>query len=161
MHFDLVDRVLDLSPERAVTIKHVSMAEEYLLDHFPGFPVLPGVMMIEALVQAARRVAGAAGVRDADRLVLSGVRALKYGKFVRPGETLRCAVELTGPPAVELAAGGGEGVGLGGGGGGGGGDWALEFRGEGRALPPGFGGASDEAPVAVAGKFTLRRLRLA
>jgi len=57
MHFDLVDRVLELAPDRIVTLKQVSAAEEYLQDHFPSFPVLPGVMMLEALVQAARRLA--------------------------------------------------------------------------------------------------------
>src|SRR5678809_98913 len=61
MHFDLVDRVLELTPERIVTLKQVSMAEEYLQDHFATFPVLPGVMMLEAMVQAGRRPAGDPG----------------------------------------------------------------------------------------------------
>ena len=56
MHFDLVDRVMELTPERIVTLKQVSMAEEYLQDHFATFPVLPGVMMLEAMVQAGRRL---------------------------------------------------------------------------------------------------------
>src|SRR5262245_9060147 len=56
MHFDLVDRILEQPPDRIVTLKHVTSAEEYLGDHFPSFPVLPGVMMLEAMVQAGRRM---------------------------------------------------------------------------------------------------------
>ena len=54
MRFHLVDRVLELEPgERIVAIKNLSLAEEYLADHFPGFPVMPGVLMLEAMTQAA------------------------------------------------------------------------------------------------------------
>lgn len=93
MHFDLVDAVLEQSPERIVTLKNVSAAEEYLQDHFPTFPVLPGVLMIEAMVQAARRLLAS---RDPalERHVLGQVRALKYGTFVRPGDAMRVEVVL-------------------------------------------------------------------
>ena len=63
MHFCLVDRILERSDDRIVTIKLVSNAEEYLRDHFPGFPVLPGVMMLEAMVQAGRALAASLGRR--------------------------------------------------------------------------------------------------
>ncbi|MFN9973837.1 MAG: hypothetical protein ACK58T_28485 [Phycisphaerae bacterium] len=46
MHFSLVDRVIEQSADRIVTLKHVSSAEEYLQYHFPSYPVLPGDMMI-------------------------------------------------------------------------------------------------------------------
>ncbi len=92
MHFALIDRVLERSPERVVAIKHVSAAEEYLQDHFPGFPVLPGVLMIEAVVQAGRELVRE---RTGDgRYVLGEARAIKYGTFVRPGETLRVEVSF-------------------------------------------------------------------
>jgi 3-hydroxyacyl-[acyl-carrier-protein] dehydratase len=95
MHFDLVDRVLEQSQSRIVTIKNVSAAEEYLQDHFPTFPVLPGVLMLEAMVQTARRLAESIpGTDRASPLVLGRVRALKYGRFVTPGDTIRIEVDL-------------------------------------------------------------------
>lgn len=68
--------------------KQVSMAEEYLGDHFPGFPVLPGVLMLEAAVQAAAWL-----VREWDQfqhavITLRSVRGIRYGAFVEPGSTL-------------------------------------------------------------------------
>ena len=54
MKFSLVDALVSLESGKSITmIKQVSLAEEYLADHFPDFPVLPGVMMLEAAVQAA------------------------------------------------------------------------------------------------------------
>lgn len=136
VHFDLIDRVLEQSDERIVTIKHVSAAEEYLQDHFPSFPVLPGVLMLEAMVQAGRRlVAGRGG--DA-RVVLGKVRALKYGRFVKPGSSLRVEVTLAKP----LEGG------------------AFDLKGEARLLDP-SAPADGEPPVAASGRFVLRPLRAA
>ncbi|MEL7238582.1 MAG: beta-hydroxyacyl-ACP dehydratase, partial [Planctomycetota bacterium] len=53
MRFHLLDRIDALSDTRIEATKQVSQAEEYLADHFPTFPVLPGVMMLEAATQAA------------------------------------------------------------------------------------------------------------
>ena len=93
MHFDLVDAVVSMDDASITTLKAVPQAEEYLQDHFPSFPVLPGVMMIEALTQAARRWLDEHG--DADtRYTLAGVKALKYGMFVKPGETMRVTVTV-------------------------------------------------------------------
>ncbi|MSR42252.1 MAG: beta-hydroxyacyl-ACP dehydratase [Phycisphaerales bacterium] len=91
MKFVLVDRFLSLDENAAVAVKNVTAAEEYLADHFPGFPVLPGVFMVEALTQAARAVLEKRGMH---RMVLGEVKALRYGSFVRPGETLRVEVTL-------------------------------------------------------------------
>lgn len=107
MRFELIDRVVDRQADSLTGIKTVSAAEEYLADHFPGFPVLPGVMMLEALVQAARLfVAGQADGRDAGGevsggqsgggwpLVVTQVRNVRYGNMVRPGQALVVRVTL-------------------------------------------------------------------
>ena len=89
MKFDLIDQVLEQDEKRIVTIKQVTLAEEYLADHFPSFPILPGVLMLEAMVQAASKLLAP----DGQRLVLGEVKAVKYGAMVRPGDSLR--VEVT------------------------------------------------------------------
>ncbi len=94
MRFELIDRVLDRQEDSLTGIKAVTAAEEYLGDHFPGFPVLPGVMMLEALVQAARLFV--AGLQDppALPLVLTQVKNVRYGNMVRPGQALTVRITL-------------------------------------------------------------------
>lgn len=94
MKFNLIDKIEQLTDERIVAVKHVSLAEEYLGDHFPTFPVLPGVMMLEAATQAAtwllhRRTNFAKSI-----VVLKEAKNVKYGNFVAPGNFLRLEVEL-------------------------------------------------------------------
>ena len=91
MHFCLVDAVLERSPERVVTVKNVSAAEEYLQDHFPGFPVLPGVMMLEALAQAAALLAfetQGSGVDDNSVYYFVGIDGARFKRPVEPGDQL-------------------------------------------------------------------------
>ena len=90
MKFLLIDQVLSRTDTSLTAIKNVTAAEEYLGDHFPGFPVLPGVFMLEALTQAARELLKGRG----KHLVLGQVKALRYGSFVRPGEALKVEVTL-------------------------------------------------------------------
>src|SRR6478672_7568140 len=96
MRFTLIDRVLELEPgKKIVAIKNLSLAEEYLADHFPGFPVMPGVLMLEALTQA-----GAWLIRDMEDfahslIILKQAKTIKYGSFVEPGRQLEVRVELT------------------------------------------------------------------
>jgi 3-hydroxyacyl-[acyl-carrier-protein] dehydratase len=141
MHFKLVDEVLEATPERAVGIKAVTLAEEYLQDHFPTFHVLPGVFMLEALVQTARLVLDARTAAEGAppvRMVLGGVRALRYGSFVRPGETLRTEVTLD--KANE--------------------DGSVSFKGTATVLRHAASGApATEPETAVSGRFTLRPIR--
>ncbi len=136
MRFNLVDAVLERSEGRIVTIKHVSSAEEYLQDHFPGYPVLPGVMMLEAMVQAARLIADPDDKADPP-LVLGQVRGLKYGRFVRPGASLR--VEVT---FLKEAQGG------------------KEFKAEALLIEPGRAATGETSGVAASGRITLRPARV-
>ena len=94
MRFDLIDQVLERDEDRIVAVKNVTLAEEYLADHFPGFAVFPGVMMLETLVQAGRRLLAERG--ESGPWVLAEVRNVRYGNMVRPGEALKVTVELRG-----------------------------------------------------------------
>jgi 3-hydroxyacyl-[acyl-carrier-protein] dehydratase len=94
VRFELIDQVLERQADRLVAVKNVTAAEEYLADHFPGFPVLPGVLMLEALVQAGRQLAQPQP--GPQPLVLAEVRNVRYGNMVRPGQCLRIEVQLTG-----------------------------------------------------------------
>jgi 3-hydroxyacyl-[acyl-carrier-protein] dehydratase len=70
------------------------MAEEYLADHFPGFPVMPGVLMLEAMTQAGAWLIRASEDFAHSMVVLKEARAVKYGRFVEPGQTLRVTAEI-------------------------------------------------------------------
>lgn len=95
MKFNLIDKIEYLSDDRLVAVKHVSLAEEYLADHFPTFPVLPGVMMLEALTQAAGWLLHRRRDFGCSMAVLKEARNVKYGQFVSPGNFLRVEVELS------------------------------------------------------------------
>jgi len=89
MRFTLVDQVTELEPgKRITTVKNVSLAEEYLDDHFPRFPVLPGVFMLEAMTQACAWLVRVTDDFAQSIVTLKEARNVKYGRFVRPGETL-------------------------------------------------------------------------
>jgi len=91
----LIDRIGELQPGVKITaVKNLTIAEEYLADHFPHFPVMPGVLMLEAMTQA-----GAWLVRHSEdfahsMVVLKQANNVKYGQFVEPGQTLMVTAEL-------------------------------------------------------------------
>ena len=97
MKFNLLDKVESLSDEKIVAVKYVSLAEEYLADHFPTFPVLPGVMMLEAVTQAAGWLLHHRSKFGKSMAVLKEARNVKYGSFVAPGNFLRVEVEFNKP----------------------------------------------------------------
>ncbi len=94
MKFVLVDRILELEPgRRIVAQKAVSLAEEYLADHFPSFPVLPGVLMLEALVQSAAWLVRASLDFAPSLVLLKEARNVTYKSFVTPGGVLTLTAE--------------------------------------------------------------------
>lgn len=95
--FNLIDKIEQLSDDKIVAVKYVTLAEEYLADHFPTFPVLPGVMMLEALTQAAGWVLHRRNGFAKSFAVLKEARNVKYGTFVAPGNSLRVEVEYFKP----------------------------------------------------------------
>ena len=104
MKFSLVDALVNLESGKAITmIKQVSLAEEYLADHFPDFPVLPGVMMLEAAVQAAAWLVREFQEFQHSLVVLREARGIRYGSFVAPGNALRVNAQ-----AIRMAAHGSE-----------------------------------------------------
>lgn len=93
--FLLVDKVVELVPgERAVGIKNVTMNENYFQGHFPGKPVMPGVLQVEALAQT-----GAIAVLSLEEykgkiVYFGGIDKLRFKQKVVPGDVLRLEVEL-------------------------------------------------------------------
>ncbi|MDG3002967.1 3-hydroxyacyl-ACP dehydratase FabZ family protein [Paludisphaera mucosa] len=102
MRFVLIDRILDVQPGRSLhAVKNLSLAEEYLADHFPGFPVMPGVLMLEALTQA-----GAWLIRETEDfahsiIVLKQAKTIKYGSFVEPGRQLELKIDMVSDVGVD------------------------------------------------------------
>ena len=102
--FILVDAVTEYEPGgRLVAYKNVTVSEEFFQGHFPGSPLMPGVLMIEALTQAADAlVLGRAGAPPTARAALRGVNNAKFRRQVVPGDRLRLEVTL-GPMRSRLA----------------------------------------------------------
>ena len=94
--FLLVDAILELDPaKRIVGIKNVTVNEPFFAGHFPDYPVMPGVLIIEAMAQVAG-VLVLSGIPDRkDKLVLlAGVDGAKFRKPVRPGDQLRMEMKV-------------------------------------------------------------------
>lgn len=107
MRFTLIDRILEIVPgQRLTAVKSVSLAEEYLGDHFPLMPVLPGVLMLEAMTQAAAWLLRSDEDFAHSIVVLKEARNVKYADFVEPGERLTVRAELIkcGPRDAEFKA---------------------------------------------------------
>jgi 3-hydroxyacyl-[acyl-carrier-protein] dehydratase len=96
--FLMVDRVLEFVPGKSlVAIKNVTFNEPYFQGHFPGHPVMPGVLILEALAQAGGVLAceSVAAEERISILFLVGVEQSRFKQIVRPGDQLKMYVELT------------------------------------------------------------------
>ncbi len=90
MRFSLIDGIEEIVPDQSISaIKNLSRAEEYLADHFPGFPVMPGVMMLEALVQASAWLMRISTDFEYSTTLLNETKALRFKSFVAPGHKLQ------------------------------------------------------------------------
>src|ERR1041384_3948349 len=92
--FLLIDRVLEVSADKVVALKNVSFNEPYFQGHFPGAPVMPGVLQIEAMAQAGGILAVQSVVFDPATHVMlfMAIDAVKFRKAVVPGDQLRIEV---------------------------------------------------------------------
>lgn len=97
MRFKLLDRIMEVRPGETLTaIKGLALAEDYLADHFPQFPVMPGVFMLEAMTQAAAWLVRVSEDFSHSMVVLREARNVKYADFVSPGDTLTVTATLLG-----------------------------------------------------------------
>src|SRR5262245_57520563 len=94
MRFHLIDRILELEPGKRIRmVKNLTLGEEYLADHFPSFPVMPGVLMLQTLVEGAAWLLRATEDFQHSVIVLRDARNVKYGNFMQPGNTMIVTVE--------------------------------------------------------------------
>ena len=95
MRFTLVDRVLDLQPGvKITTVKCLTLGEEYLADHFPRFPVMPGVLMLQAMTEAGAWLIRATEDFAHSIVTLKEARNVRFAGFVQPGDSLSVTAEL-------------------------------------------------------------------
>ncbi len=106
--FLLVDRIDELDPgQRAVGIKNVTANEQFFQGHFPSYPVMPGVLIVEAIAQV-----GAVTLLSMDEYAgkiafFAGIDNVRFKRQVKPGDTLRMEVELK---QIRRGIGSGSGV---------------------------------------------------
>lgn len=94
MRWIWIDKFIEFnSGKSAVALKNVTLAEEHLHDHFPGFPVMPECLMIEGMAQTAGILVGEARNFD-EKVILAKIKRAAFFDFVRPGDTIILHAEI-------------------------------------------------------------------
>jgi 3-hydroxyacyl-[acyl-carrier-protein] dehydratase len=94
--FLLVDRIIEMEPgKRVVGLKNVTMNEAFFMGHFPGYPIMPGVLIVEAMAQTGG-VLVLSDVPDRERklVLFAGIEEAKFRQPVVPGDQLRLELEV-------------------------------------------------------------------
>jgi 3-hydroxyacyl-[acyl-carrier-protein] dehydratase len=96
--FLLVDRVLEMEEQRILALKNVTVNEEFFNGHFPGKPLMPGVLQVEALVQTGSILFARRYVEDLENslIVFTGIKEAKFRQPVVPGDQLKMEVTSAG-----------------------------------------------------------------
>ena len=93
--FLLVDRILEMEPGvKAIGIKNVTINEEFFQGHFPGFPIMPGVLIIEAMAQVAGILAICSGAPVGKSIYFMSIERAKFRKPVVPGDQLKFVIHI-------------------------------------------------------------------
>ena len=94
MRWIWIDKFVEFKSGRsAVALKNVTLAEEHLHDHFPGFPVMPECLMIEGMAQTAGILVGEAK-KFQEKVILAKVKKAVFFDYVKPGDSLRLQAEI-------------------------------------------------------------------
>ncbi len=94
--FLLVDRVLELDAgKRAVGIKNVTVNEPFFQGHFPGTPIMPGVLIVEAMAQLGAVIVLSQPENQGKLAFFAGIDGMRFRRQVIPGDQLRLEVEIT------------------------------------------------------------------
>ncbi len=94
MRWIWIDKFVEFkSGERAVAVKNVTLAEEHLHDHFPGFPVMPETLMIEAMAQTSGILVGEAK-NFQEKVILAKIKKAVFHDYVKPGDTIKLEAKI-------------------------------------------------------------------
>ena len=94
MRFILIDKIISLQPGKEIkTLKGLSLAEEYLADHFPVFPVLPGVLLLQGLIESASWLVRKTENFAHSMILLEEAKNVRYKSFLAPGSQIEYTVQ--------------------------------------------------------------------
>lgn len=94
MRWIWIDKFVEFhSGERAVAVKNVTLAEEHLHDHFPGFPIMPETLCIEAMAQTSGILVGEAKNFE-EKVILAKIKKAVFFDYIKPGDTMKLDAKI-------------------------------------------------------------------